>query len=110
MRIKILQKIGDFNAFSYRGARQNKVALVIGGGSGHEPLFTSYCGAGLAMLNSMGGASGVIFGSLYLEGAKGMDEKAFLTPADLAMMERKSLVNIQKRGGAQAVTRLWWTH
>ena len=56
MRIKILQKIGDFNAFSYRGARQNKVALVIGGGSGHEPLFIGYCGAGLAMLNSMGGA------------------------------------------------------
>ena len=52
----------------------------------------------------------MIFGSLYLEGAKGMDAKAFLTPADLAMMERKSLVNIQKRGGAQAVTRLWWTH
>lgn len=58
--------------------------------------------AGLAMLNSMGGASGVIFGSLYLEGAKGMASKSVLTSEDLAVMERKSLVNIQKRGGAQA--------
>ena len=40
---KYYKKIGDFNAFSYRGARQNKVALVIGGGSGHEPLWSRSC-------------------------------------------------------------------
>ena len=67
---------------------------------GEANVYQLFETAGLAMLNSMGGASGVIFGSLYLEGAKGMDAKSFLTPADLAVMERKSLVNIQKRGGA----------
>ena len=36
---------------------------------------------------SMGGASGVIFGSLYLAGAKGMESKNVLTAFDLAEME-----------------------
>ena len=45
---KYYQKVGDYTAIKYRGARKNKTALVIGGGSGHEPLFIGYCGAGLA--------------------------------------------------------------
>ncbi len=56
--------------------------------------------AGKAMLMSMGGASGVIFGSLYLAGAKEMAPKAVLTPKDLADMEKKSLEAIKERGGA----------
>ena len=57
--------------------------------------------AGKAMLMSMGGASGVIFGSLYLAGAKGADAKTELTSADLAAMERKSLEAIKERGKAE---------
>lgn len=57
--------------------------------------------AGKAMLMSMGGASGVIFGSLYLAGAKGMNPKAELNASDLASMERKSLEAIKERGKAQ---------
>lgn len=57
--------------------------------------------AGQAMLMSMGGASGVIFGSLYLAGAKGMDGKEALDATDLAAMERKSLAAIQERGKAE---------
>lgn len=57
--------------------------------------------AGKAMLMSMGGASGVIFGSLYLAGAKGMEASSELTAADLAAMERKSLEAIKERGKAQ---------
>lgn len=57
--------------------------------------------AGKAMLMSMGGASGVIFGSLYLAGAKGMEAKAVLNAEDLAKMERKSLAAIQERGKAE---------
>ena len=53
------------------------------------------------MLMSMGGASGVIFGSLYLAGAKGMNPKAELNASDLASMERKSLEAIKERGKAQ---------
>lgn len=57
--------------------------------------------AGNAMLMSMGGASGVIFGSLFLAGAKGMKPKEVLTAADLAKMERMSLLAIQERGKAE---------
>lgn len=68
---------------------------------GEENAYQLFETAGQAMLMSMGGASGVIFGSLYLEGTKGMEPKAVITAEDLAMMERKSLIAIQKRGGAQ---------
>ncbi|GHV28503.1 dihydroxyacetone kinase subunit DhaL [Spirochaetia bacterium] len=57
--------------------------------------------AGKAMLMSMGGASGVIFGSLFLAGAKDADAKAELGPGDLAAMMEKSLAAIKERGKAQ---------
>lgn len=57
--------------------------------------------AGKAMLMSMGGASGVIFGSLYLAGAKGANPKEELDAADLAEMMNKSLAAIKERGKAQ---------
>lgn len=57
--------------------------------------------AGKAMLMSMGGASGVIFGSLYLAGAKEREASRSLTPKALAAMERKSLQAIKERGKAE---------
>lgn len=68
---------------------------------GEENAYAVFETAGQAMLMSMGGASGVIFGSLYLAGAKGMEPKAVLTADDLAGMERKSLAAIQERGKAE---------
>lgn len=63
-------------------------------------VFSVFEIAGKAMLLSMGGASGVIFGSLYLEGALGMGQKEYLTAEDLKQMEEKSLKAIQERGKA----------
>lgn len=68
---------------------------------GEENVYRIFETAGQAMLMSMGGASGVIFGSLYLAGAKGMEPKAVITAKDLADMEKKSLAAIQERGGAK---------
>ncbi len=68
---------------------------------GEENVYALFEEAGQAMLMSMGGASGVIFGSLYLAGAKGMEAKGALTSADLAEMEKKSLAAIKERGGAE---------
>ena len=68
---------------------------------GTQNVYAVFEAAGKAMLMSMGGASGVIFGSLYLAGAKDMEEKAVLLPKDLAKMERKSLAAIQERGKAE---------
>ncbi len=66
-----------------------------------ENAYAVFEAAGKAMLLSMGGASGVIFGSLYLAGAKGMEPKAVITAEDIAGMQRKSLLAIQERGKAQ---------
>lgn len=57
--------------------------------------------AGKTMLMSMGGASGVIFGSMYLGGARGAEPTAELTASDLASMMQKSLEVIQERGKAK---------
>lgn len=59
------------------------------------------------MLLSMGGASGVIFGSLYLEGALGTESKDYLTAEDLKAMEEKSLKAIQERGKASVGDKQW---
>lgn len=66
-----------------------------------DNVYEVFEAAGKAMLLSMGGASGVIFGSLYLAGAKDMEAKGELTAEDLAKMERKSLAAIQERGKAK---------
>ena len=57
--------------------------------AGEENAYQLFETAGQAMLMSMGGASGVIFGSLYLAGAKGMDPKSVITSKDLADMEKR---------------------
>lgn len=40
-------EVPDGSAFKLKKSRKNKVALVIGGGSGHEPLFSGFVGKGL---------------------------------------------------------------
>ena len=42
------EKHPDVNAVLYRQRRKEKAALVIGGGSGHEPMFAGFVGKGLA--------------------------------------------------------------
>lgn len=90
---------GDHGIGMAGGMQKAKKKLLNMQGEGNAyHLFET---AGQAMLMSMGGASGVIFGSLYLAGAKGMDPKGTITADDLAKMEKKSLDAIQERGGAQ---------
>ena len=62
-----------------------------------ENVYALFEAAGKAMLLSMGGASGVIFGSLYLAGAKGMEAKKAIGAEELAHMEKKSLAAIQEK-------------
>lgn len=56
---------------------------------------------GMAMINSMGGASGVIFGTMFLGGVKGLPAKTELDCATMAQMCRKSVDAIKQRGQAQ---------
>lgn len=71
---KYYKKIGEYNAFKYRGHRKEKVALVIGGGSGHEPLFSGYCGAGLADAVACGNICASPNPELIFETAKAVDQ------------------------------------
>lgn len=71
---KYYQKVGTYTAIRCRNARQNKTALVIGGGSGHEPLFIGYCGAGLADAVACGNICASPNPELIYETAKSVDQ------------------------------------
>ncbi|SHJ41837.1 dihydroxyacetone kinase subunit DhaL [Hespellia stercorisuis] len=66
-----------------------------------EDVYAVFHAAGKAMLMSMGGASGVIFGSMFMAGAKGMDPVGEIGAEELAQMMKRSLEAIQERGKAQ---------
>lgn len=90
---------GDHGIGMYGGMKKAKKKLLTM--TGEENVYKLFEEAGTQMLNSMGGASGVIFGSLYLAGAEGMQPKTEINGDDLAKMERKSLMEIQARGKAE---------
>lgn len=56
---------------------------------------------GMSMINSMGGASGVIFGSLFIGGIKGLDSMTEIDGTAFVKIMRASLETIKNRGGAQ---------
>lgn len=89
---------GDHGIGMAGGMQKAKIKLAMR--DNYEDVYEVFAIAGKAMLMSMGGASGVIFGSLYLAGAKGMEPQNELTTKDLAAMERKSLEAIKERGKA----------
>ncbi|MCI8638364.1 MAG: dihydroxyacetone kinase subunit L [Coprococcus sp.] len=93
--------IGDGDHGIGMAGGMQKVKEKLGHFPATDNVYEVFETAGKAMLMSMGGASGVIFGSLYLAGAKGMDALASLTPKALAAMERKSLEAIKERGKAE---------
>lgn len=43
-----IEKLPETNGVVFKKRRRDKVALVIGGGSGHEPMFCGFVGKGLA--------------------------------------------------------------
>lgn len=64
-----------------------------------DNAFAPFAAAGRAMLLSMGGASGVIFGSMFLAGDS-FAPKSVLTGSDLGLLEAKALETVKERGGA----------
>ena len=90
---------GDHGIGMYGGMKKAKKRLLKM--AGETDVYKLFEAAGTEMLNSMGGASGVIFGSLYLAGAKDMEPKEAITATELAPMERKSLHAIQELGKAE---------
>lgn len=66
-----------------------------------DDVYAVFAAAGKAMLMSMGGASGVIFGSMFMGGAKGMEPAAEISADEFAEMMKKSLAVIKERGKAE---------
>lgn len=66
-----------------------------------EDVFQLFSEMGRAMLMSMGGASGVIFGTMFLGGAKGKEASAFLGCNEITVLLTDSLKQIQARGKAE---------
>lgn len=62
------------HGFFYNQRRRNKVSLVIGGGSGHEPLFSGFVGSGLADAAACGNVFASPNPQLIYETAKAVDE------------------------------------
>ncbi|MEH7237165.1 dihydroxyacetone kinase subunit DhaL [Bacillus sp. JJ1562] len=56
---------------------------------------------GMSMISSMGGASGVIFGTMFVGGIKGLEPKEKLDLASLAEIYEKALEAIKQRGKAE---------
>lgn len=90
---------GDHGIGMSGGMQKAKEALLKE--ESFEDINTVFKTTGMAMLNSMGGASGVIFGSMFLGGIKKMDTIAELDGETFIVMMRKSVDAIKKRGGAQ---------
>lgn len=56
---------------------------------------------GMTMINSMGGASGIIFGTMFAAGVKGLNPMEYLDLKALAVIFEGSLKAIKDRGKAQ---------
>jgi len=68
------ERVPGQNAVMLKERRKNKVALVIGGGSGHEPLFIGFVGKGLAYAAAAGNIFAAPNPQLIAETAKAVHE------------------------------------
>lgn len=64
-------------------------------------VYASFSEMGQTMLMSMGGASGVIFGTMFSGGARGKPARETMGCPQLAELMRDSLTKIKERGQAQ---------
>ena len=89
---------GDHGLGMARGCRSVKAKLEPGGGESIAQLFAA---AGMAMLSTMGGASGALFGTLFRAGGKALEGRAAFDAAALADFLDAALAGIMARGGAK---------
>lgn len=69
----IYEKIGSTNSVKLTDNRKGKVSMVIGGGSGHEPLFSGFVGYGLADAAACGNVFASPNPNVICEAAKAVD-------------------------------------
>ncbi len=90
---------GDHGIGMERGMKKAKETLL--SMETGENVYDLFQAMGKTMLMSMGGASGVIFGTLFLGGARNKPASATLDTAGMAALMSDSLAQIKERGKAQ---------
>lgn len=88
---------GDHGLGMQRGMTAAKEKLSAGDAESVEKAFAS---VGMAMMSSMGGASGAIFGTFFRNGGKALAGKDALDAAGLASFLRAGVDGVKQRGGA----------
>jgi dihydroxyacetone kinase-like protein len=89
---------GDHGIGMTRGLTATKEALK---GVEFESVANVFSTAGMAMISSMGGASGAIFGTLFRAGGKALKESETFGSQELANLLTSANEAIMKRGGAK---------
>lgn len=88
---------GDHGLGMQRGMTAAKEKLMEGEAASVEKAFSS---VGMAMMSSMGGASGAIFGTFFRNGGKALAGKDSLDAAGLAAFLQAGVEGVKQRGGA----------
>jgi dihydroxyacetone kinase-like protein len=89
---------GDHGLGMKRGMEAVKVQLEPFEPSSVEQVFVT---TGTAMMSSMGGASGALFGTVYRAGGKALAGRDVLDAEGLALLLEAALDGVMKRGGAK---------
>ena len=88
---------GDHGLGMQRGMTAAKEKLNAGDVESIEKAFST---VGMAMMSSMGGASGAIFGTFFRNGGKALAGKDSFDAAGLALFLRAGVDGVKQRGGA----------
>lgn len=89
---------GDHGLGMKRGMEAVKAQLDAQSPTTVEQVFVM---VGTAMMSSMGGASGAIFGTMYRAGGKALTGRATFNPEALALFLNAANEGVMKRGGAR---------
>ena len=89
---------GDHGLGMKRGMEAVKAQLEPMDPGSVEQVFVT---TGTAMMASMGGASGAIFGTVYRAGGKALTARAVFDSEGLALLLEAALEGVMKRGGAK---------
>jgi dihydroxyacetone kinase-like protein len=88
---------GDHGLGMARGMAAVKAKLET---NAPETIAGPFAVAGLAMLSSMGGASGALFGTMFRSGGKALERREVFDSAALADFLEAALTGVTARGGA----------
>ncbi|MEM9281140.1 MAG: dihydroxyacetone kinase subunit DhaL [Verrucomicrobiota bacterium] len=88
---------GDHGVGMERGMTAVKEALA---GSEFPSVGKVFMGVGMAMMSSMGGASGAVFGTLFRSGGKALGSAEALDGAGVATFFKEGTDQVMSRGGA----------